>query len=219
MPPFDIASLALQTLTLLVLALTLFYIVRYTKETSRSIIAQSYFHVIDSINTQLNDSQVRELNEEAGKHTSQDSPFPPESFWKDKRIEALANDVTNRYQVVAHLVERDFFQKVLFMENFSGTLLNVWNVCAPFISIKRPVDQNNVKLLYRRRDLERLGLHSWLYQYSIGFQTSVAVLDKFGKATRLPPDQSSVARVRERVKEIERLPINQVKRGLAKLTA
>lgn len=178
---------------------TLFLILRYVYDTYRTARADTYFEVMKSLNNTENDTEIRELKRitryEVSKVGTMDD-WPTHS-----KARQFANNVTNRYQIVAHMVERGFLDKVLFFENFSGTLMNVWDVCAPFIAEKRIAADN---VIYLRRDLERLALESWLYQCSLGFRKPINVLDNEHAVTKVQPNPAGERVVRHRIRALRR---------------
>ena len=124
------------------------------------------------------------------------------TIWDDETIKN-ANDISNRYQIVAHLIERGFLDKSLFFENFSGTLMNIWELCAPLIAYKRRSVSN---VLYLRRDLERVALQAWLYQINLNFKTSISLLDECNNLEKIEPTPESISKVKIRIKYLKRLP-------------
>jgi hypothetical protein len=96
--------------------------------------------------------------------------------------------------VVAHLVERDFVSRDLFLENFSGTALFAWNLCAPYVAQRRALENTS----YIRRDFERLALQSWLYQANSGASVPISFIENQSELRVLhPTDEAKTAIVRK----------------------
>jgi len=165
-----IFGIPVSVLILLVQALTLIAIFRYVYDTYRSTSAHTYFQVVKDLNNENNILATKELKNLIKKDDLYSKDLDE---WNPRAIE-LARTITNRYQIVAHMVERNFLNKAIFFENFSGTMMDVWNTCAYFIHHRRQAFNNT---LYLRRDLERLALQAWLYQLSIGYETSIKLIN------------------------------------------
>lgn len=171
-----------------------------------SISANTYIQVMEKINNSQNDENVKKLRnylETLSTEVKSDA-----SLWsKDERD--LANILTNSYQIVAHMVERQFLSKVLFIENFSGTLMDVYNMCAPHIALKR-IEAVNKSLLkksqlsYLRRDLERLGLQSWIYQVNLGFGIQIHIIKDDYSVEILQPDDVGIEQAKTRIRQLSR---------------
>lgn len=155
--------------TLIVLTLTLGILIRYAYDTFQNTRAQTYFRFITEMESEKNISQMSELNKlffDSHQNLLALTSWPPRAVF-------LARAITNRFDVIAHMVERSFISKQLFLEIFSLSILKIWNNNAYFIQQIRS-EHNNLN--YQRRDLERLAMHCWLYQISIGFESNIKLI-------------------------------------------
>jgi hypothetical protein len=184
-------------INLIVLIATLICIIFYTRFTSRSNTGQTYFKIMKSVNSRSNTQEIESLIKMVNyKQTS----LTNIDDWNEESSQ-LARVISSRYQIIAHLVERGFLERIYFFENFSGTLLQVWDICAPYISKRRSEYQNTI---YFRRDLERLALESWIYQYNLGFKIPVTILDENSKPQKYNHDKETLDKVKNRIKQLKR---------------
>ena len=191
-----IFGISVNILILVVQSLTLIALFRYVYDTYKNTRAQTYFQVVEDLNSIENQNETKELKKMINDNNLNELDL---SAWDNRAIE-LAQGITNRYQIVAHMVERNFLNKLLFFENFSGTMMDVWNICAYFIMKRRQIFNNT---LYIRRDLERLALQAWLYQLSIGFETRIKLLNSENTLiSELSSENKNV--VERRIEEIKR---------------
>lgn len=194
--PETIFGVSVNLLILLVQSLTLIALLRYVFDTYKNTRAQTYFKIVGDLNHFENQNNTKELKTLIVTHNLNSTEL---SAW-DPRAMELAQDITNRYQIVAHMVERNFLNKYLFFENFSGTMMDVWNTCAYYIMKRRQIFNNT---LYLRRDLERLALQAWLYQISIGYETTIKLLNN-DNTSILELSSESINIVERRIEEIKR---------------
>jgi len=187
----------IQLINLIVLFATLICIIFYTIFTSRSNIGQTYFKIMKSVNSRSNTHQIDRLIKMV--NYKQNSLTKIDAWNEDSY--PLARVISSRYQIIAHLVERGFLKRIYFFENFSGSLLQAWDICAPYISKRRNEYQNTI---YFRRDLERLALESWIYQNNLGFKIPVTILDEKNKPQKYNPNPETIDKVKNRIKRLKR---------------
>ena len=171
-----------------------------------SISANTYNQIMEKINNPSNNTTVHKFR------TYLNSlPFENKidaSKWEAEMIDS-ANSLTNSYQIVAHMVERRFLSKVLFIENFSGTLMDVYNLCAPFIALKRK-KSSEMSLIttkhstYLRHDLERLGLQSWIYQINLGYGIKINLINDDYSIETLEPNNQGIRKAKLRIRRMSR---------------
>lgn len=159
---------------------------------TRSSQAQTYLKITSDINSPENFKEVAELRTAAGAALEH---LGDKAKW-DPQYEALAQVISNRYQIAAHLVERNFISKPIFFESFSGTVVGTWNLCAPYIALRR---QSYQGAAYLRRDFERLALQCWLYQIDIGVSDFVMLIDEKNMITKVSAEQDGMALVAKRI--------------------
>jgi Domain of unknown function (DUF4760) len=181
----------LESFTQIATIIGVLLLLRSVLDTYRTVRANAYFAIMNEINGKENLEQIDKLKKLIDKPSI--SILNADKWPKDAI--KLARIISNRYQIVAHLVERDFLSKAVFLENFSGTMMDVWNSCAPYIQMRRTANNNS---RYLRRDLERLALQCFLYQVDAGFDAKVTVLDLDSKHPISELNES-------RQKEIKRL--------------
>lgn len=193
--------------------ITILILIRSIYESYFATRAKTYFEVYKIINDSDNTKEIDDL-----KKLIKSEGESKNDWLSNESACSMARNITNRYQIIAHMVERGFIIKSFFYENFSGTLLDVYDVCLPYI-IKRRKESgryiqnksSNIELLYLRRDLERLALKSWLYQYSLCFKVPIKVI--IGKNNQnengdffsvIDPDKTGKKTVRARIKYLKR---------------
>lgn len=102
-------TIDMTTLTQLAQIVGALLLIRYVLDTYRTVRATSYFAVMREINGKENLQEVNELKDilEKGRIAPNNiDNWPTEAVVK-------ARAITNRYQIVSHLVERNFLSKAV----------------------------------------------------------------------------------------------------------
>jgi len=142
LPSAELIKTIVAILTLIVIYATAIF-------AKKSLNAQTYFKIVSDINTQENMKNVDNLKKLLKKGSK--------SKKTRNKISNLMRLITNRYEVVAHIAERNFIDKNIILENFSGTFLEIYSLSISYIRERRASDCNS---LYLRRISTRINLYA-----------------------------------------------------------